>query len=181
MDGRYAIRWFVLLLSHPPYLRWAVAAFVVIAALLWDLSDRSTEPFPFASTAIEPGTAIADDHVVWHDLPRGSLTFPDLTRSSALVAIQEGDPLTPSVVGAMDSVPEGWWSVPVRIPLGVAPGATVRLVFFDGSSVDGIVATSSSDDGFGSERAGAVSVPSAVASDVALAAAAGSLVVMIAP
>jgi hypothetical protein len=176
-----AIRWFVLLLSRPPYLRWAAAVFVVIAALLWDLSDRATEPYPFASTSIAPGTAIAEDHVVFEDVPRGSLTFPDLTTASALVAIQQGDPLTPSVVGAADSVPEGWWSVPVRIPLGVPTGVTVRLVFFDGSSVDGVVVTSSSQDGFGSERAGAVSVPGAVASDVALAAATDSLVVMIAP
>jgi hypothetical protein len=181
IDGSDEICWFVLLLSRPPYLRWAAAVFVVVAALLWDLSGRATEPFPFASTAIASGESITDDQIVWEDVPRGSLVFPELGAVSALVAIQAGDPLTPSVVGAGNAVPNGWWSVPVRLPQGVPSGSLVRLVFLDGSLTDGIVVTPASQDGFGSDRAGVVSVPGAVAHDVALAAAADSLVVMISP
>ncbi|MGI9585555.1 MAG: SAF domain-containing protein [Acidimicrobiia bacterium] len=170
-----------MLLSRPPYLRWAAAAFIVIAALLWDLNARATEPFPFAATTIESGQAITQDQIVWEDVPRGSLEHPNLVGASALVGIIAGDPLTPSLVGAGAPIPDGWWSVPVRLPQGVASGTRVRLVFPDGSLTDGVVVTPASQDDFGSERAGVVSVPGAAANEVAIAAASDALVVMISP
>ncbi|MGI9666417.1 MAG: SAF domain-containing protein [Acidimicrobiia bacterium] len=170
-----------MLLSRPPYLRWIAAAILVAGALAWEVSDRATEPYPFAANAIAAGTPITEEIVEWKQVPKGSIKMPDLGSSSALAAIAPGDPLTRSVVGSGSSVPDDWWSVPVTLPLGLARGTKVKLSLLDGSSVTGVVAMPASDDEFGIKRAGFVAVAESDAGRVALAAANDAILVLIAP
>ena len=171
----------MLLLAKPPYLRWSVAALIVIAAILWELSDRATEPVPFANAAIGRGDTIAVDDVEWRDIPIGTVEPADLAGATALVDIREGDPLTSSVAGMGPQIPKGWWSVPVDLPPGVPAGSAVRLTTTEGFSVDGIIAIAASSDQFGISVAGAVAVPEQVVDVVAGAAASGGLLVVVAP
>ncbi|MGI9643165.1 MAG: SAF domain-containing protein [Acidimicrobiia bacterium] len=176
-----SIRSVVLLLARPPYLRWSVATLIVIAALLWELSDRATESVPFANAEIARGEVISDDHIEWRDIPFGAFSPADLVGAMALVDIREGDPLTSSVAGSGSTIPQGWWSVPVDLPPGVPVGSAVRLTTDDGSSVDGVIAIAASSDQFGIAVPGAVAVPEQAVDMVAVAAASGSLLVVVAP
>ncbi len=47
-------------LARPPYLRWAAAAAVVVAALVWDLRGTGDILYPFAARAIAGGAAITE-------------------------------------------------------------------------------------------------------------------------
>ncbi len=171
----------MLLLSRPPYVRWAAAILAVVAAIAWDLSDRRTEPYPFAAVAIGRGEPITDAVVQWREVPRGLLADPGLSGGSAATAIEAGDPLTPTVVTNAARIPDGWWSVPLSLPRGVAVGTRVRLTFLDGEFVDGVVSLAPSEDSFGLEVTGAVAVPEPQAAATAIAAATDSLLVVIAP
>ena len=71
----------MLLLSRPPYVRWVIAVLIVVAALLWELSEQVTEPFPFAARSIARGEPIASEAIEWRKLPRGSLPRIDVTDS----------------------------------------------------------------------------------------------------
>jgi hypothetical protein len=175
------IRWIVLLLMRPPYLRWAAAALVVLAALAWDLSSRAVEPFPVAGIDIGRGEPIIDGDVQWIDVPRGSLPHPDLIDATAAVDIHAGDPITRSVTVVGSPVPSDWWSIPIDLPPGVAVGDRVRLTTLDGSTVDGVVSIAPSEDAFGLTTPGAVAVPDDAVSDVTVAVATDSVLVVVAP
>ena len=83
---------------------------------------------------------------------------------------------------AVTAIPDGWWVVPAPIPAAALPGVTVRLISVDdGFAVDGIVAASGVDTGFGDEAIGAVAVPEEAAVRVSLAASSNRLVVLVAP
>lgn len=171
----------MLLLAKPPYLRWSVAALILIAAILWELSDRATEPIPFANAAIGRGDPIAVDDIEWRDIQIGAVEPADLADATALVDIREGDPLTSSVAGTGPQIPQGWWSVPVALPPGVPAGSAVRLTTTEGLSVDGIIAIAASSDQFGIAIPGAVAVPERAVDVVASSAASGGLLVVVAP
>ncbi|MGI9529885.1 MAG: SAF domain-containing protein [Acidimicrobiia bacterium] len=171
----------MLLLAKPPYLRWSVAVLILIAAILWELSDRATESVPFASTEIARGEEITAEDVEWRDIQIGALVPADLVGAMALADIREGDPLTASVAGAGPEIPNGWWSVPVDLPPGMPSGSAVRLTTTDGSSVDGVIAIAASSDQFGMAVPGVVAVPEQAVEIVAAAAATGSLLVVVAP
>ena len=170
----------MLLLTRPPYVRWAAVTLIVAAALAWDLSARTTEPFPFAAERIESGTRITDESIEWRAIPTGSLVMPVLDDPRAAVDIEVGDPITPSVTATARSVPADWWSVPVELPPGVPDGAPVRLLLPTGRVVDGLVTAPASDEGFGASM-GAVAVASGDLEEVASASAAGLVLVLIAP
>jgi len=157
----------VLWLSRPPYLRWFAAGAVVLAALAWDVSERQSEPFPFASTAISAGTAITEDLIEWRQLPE------------ATADINAGDPITRSVLSRTEPLPDGWWSIPIEIPNGVPVGATIRVVFPDGRAATGVVTQPASSDGFGVPSPGTVGFPQEVADIVAQLAATDSLVILV--
>lgn len=180
-SGTDSIRSFVLLLARPPYLRWAIAALIMVAAILWELSDRATEAVPFASTDIARGEAIVGEHVEWRDIPVGSVEGADLSNASALTDIGRGDPLTASVAGGRPPIPDGWWSIPVDLPPGVPAGSPVRLTVSDGSSVNGMISIAASTDQFGIAVPGTVAVPESAVDGVAAAAATGALLVLVAP
>jgi len=153
----------------------------MLAAILWELSDRATEAVPFASTNITRGEAITDEHIEWRDIPIGRVKGADLTNASALTAIVKGDPLTASVAGGRPPIPDGWWSVPADLPPGAPAGSPVRLTLPDGSSVQGVISIAASTDQFGIAVPGTIAVPESLIDEVAAAAATGALLVLVAP
>lgn len=171
----------MLLLSRPPYLRWIAAIVVVGAAVGLEISDRSTEPIPFAARAIAKGEAFDADLIEWRFLPSGSIVAPALTGLVATAPINAGDPITTSVAGAFPAIPDGWWAVPVDLPIGVPIGSKVRLIIEGGVAYEGLVVAESTDDGFGIPTMGSVALPAATVDAVAQAAAEGRVAVAVAP
>jgi hypothetical protein len=171
----------VLWLGRPPYLRWVAAAVLIIAALVWDISERATEPFPFAATNIDRGQLITPDEVQWRQVPVGSLSLPPLVGAIATVAIISGDPIVASLVSAATGHPADSWAVSVPLPIGATPGTSVSLVFADGTDVEGTIIQPATEDTLGLTTDGLVAVEDGAAGAVALAAANGELVVMIRP
>lgn len=171
----------VLLLSKPPYLRWAGAVALVAAAFAWDMSARATEQIPFAARGIERGEAIDMDSVEWRSVPVGLLTRPELQSATAAVSISRGEPISPSVLSFATGVPAGWWTVALDLPPAVLPGTGVRIVLGGGEGVTGIVVEPSREDSFGLRSAGLVAVPSQAADAVGLAAGAGQIVLLFEP
>lgn len=171
----------MLWLSRPPYLRWIAAGAIVLAALVWDLSKRQSESFPFAATAILAGTAITEDLIEWRPLPEGSVPVPLLSGVSATADIDAGDPLIRSVLSQTAQLPEGWWSIPIDIPYGIPVGAAIRVVLPDGSAATGVVTQPASSDGFGVPSPGTVGFPAAVADTVAQLVSVGDVVILVEP
>jgi hypothetical protein len=154
---------------------------MILAALVWDLSERATESFPFAAENLDSGQPITPDVVVWREVPRGSLHLPRLDGTTAATGIEKGDPIVPSLVSVAPVLPLDTWAVPVPLPLGAGQGTLVHLVFADGTGVSGIIIQSASEDSLGFKSDGMVAVEGATANAVALAAANGELVVLIRP
>ena len=184
--GVHTRRWFryvgqVLWLGRPPYLRWLAAGALIVGALVWDLSERATEPFPFAASDLDRGHQISAADLRWHNMPVGVLAMPDLVNAIPLVPIRAGDPIVASLVSPSPALPPNSWAVPVQLPVGTHVGTVVKLVFADGSDVDGLVMQPAREDSFGFETIGLVAVADREASTVALAAANGDLVVLVEP
>lgn len=171
----------MLALSQPPYLRWALAVLIVVLALVWDLSGRSTERAPFAASDIRRGTTIEPGAVVWKDVPVGLFDVAPPEGHTAAVSIATGDPITGAMTVTGVMVPDGWWTVPVGTPMAVTPGSPVRVVLPDGQATDGVVVEPSTEDAFGIQSAGLVAVPPHYADVAGLAAAANQLVVLYSP
>lgn len=170
----------MLLLTRPPYLRWAAAILVLAAAVAWDLSGRATEPYPVAARPIAQGAAIGPDDVRWVDVPADSLPVPDLAGRRAATDIAPGDPIAASSTTGRPTIPEEWWAVPIELPVGLPEGADVRLLLPSGRAVDGLVAAAAVEDVFAGPT-GAVAVPNGDVDEVAAAAAAGLALVVIRP
>ena len=68
----------VFWLSRPPYLQWAGAVLIVIAAFVWDLRGRGGMPYPFAGRAISAGEPFEVDTVEFRTIPRGLMKPVDL-------------------------------------------------------------------------------------------------------
>lgn len=171
----------VLALSKPPYLRWVVAVALVGAALAWDLSRQATQLAPFAAVRIERSTVIEDEQVMWKPVPVGLLAASVPIGATTLVAVEPGDPITPSVLTTGLAVPDGWWTVPVDTPPTALPGARVRIILGTGFGVSGVVVAPSREDSFGIMSTGLVAVPEDFAAEVALAAGASQLTILYEP
>jgi len=171
----------VLVLAKPPYLRWLAAASLVLGAVAWEFSERSTEPVAFASRTIERGASIEPAAFVWRQVPSGLMTSFDPTGSTATVVIATGDPIIAGAVTGGLVVPKDWWTVPAQVPLGAVRGSAVRVVLSDGYGVSGLVVEPSRDDSFGIRADGLIAVPSGAADAVALAAASGDLIILFEP
>jgi hypothetical protein len=148
---------------------------------VWDISERATEPFPFAALDLDRGQFLEPDDIEWRQVPSGSLVMPDLNGASAATTIRSGDPIVPSLVSAASSIPSDSWAVPVPLPLGAGQGMSVRLVFPDGSWTSGVVVQAATEDSFGLISQGLVAVGGDVANSVALATSNDDLVVLIEP
>jgi hypothetical protein len=171
----------VLWLGKPPYLKWLAAGALTVAAFVWDLSERATEPFPFAASDLVRGQPITAVDVEWRELPSGALVLPELVDATASVTIRLGDPIVPSLVSSAPPLPAESWAVPLPLPIGAAPGTAVKLVFADGTDITGVVIQSASEDPLGFATTGLVAVTGQAVNAVALAAANGDLVVLIEP
>lgn len=171
----------MLWMSKPPYLRWFAAGAVILAAFVWDLSNRATTPYPFAATDLVRGSLISGEAIEWRDAPTGVFAIPDLNQATASVDIAEGDPITRSVLGSSISIPQGWWSVPIALPPATTSGVTIRVVLPNGDSVSGIVMQAATSDNFGALGTATVAFPSGAAELVAQMAALGELVILIEP
>lgn len=171
----------VLWMGRPPYLRWSLSVVIVLAALLVEAHDPPTELRPFARDEISPGDAITAS-VEWRDVPAGLLPPVETTAAVAGSPIAAGEPILPSALTPVRSVPDDWWAVPVALPASADVGTAVRLVLLDPpASVDGIVVAAGGTDAYSLADAGLVAVPPSMAEAVARAAAAGALTLLVGP
>lgn len=169
-------------LTRPPYLRWAAAAAIVVAAFVWDLHGSAESPYPFAAHAIPAGTRITDPDVEWRSLPVGAIAMPDLTRPVAAHDLVGGEPIVPSSITMTSPIPDGWWAVPVALPPGTPPGIRARLIGTDPVfETEGIVIAAAEQDLLSFSEGGSVAVPPDHAATVALAARDGTLIVLLEP
>ncbi len=169
-------------LTRPPYLRWAAAAAIVIAAFIWDLHGSAAMRYPFAAHAIPAGSPITDPDVEWRDLPAGVIAMPDLTDPVAARDLAAGEPIVPSSVAPTSPIPDGWWAVPVALPTGTPPGTRAQLIGTDPAfETEGIVVATAEQDLLSFSDGGTVAVPPERAAAVALAARDGTLIVLLEP
>lgn len=171
----------MLWLSRPPYLRWIAAAAIVVVALVWDLSGRRTEQYPFATSAITRGTPLSEAGIEWRPAASDLFLVPDVSNATASADIEPGDPITRSVVSEVPPVPGDWWAIPLMVPADVQPGAVIRVVLPNGTGISGIVVRSAVSDTFGSTGAATVAFPGEVVDLVARASSLGDLVVLVKP
>lgn len=170
----------VFWLTRPPYLRWAAAAALIVAALMWDLRSSAEVLYPFTSRAVTAGARITETEVEWRRMPEGAMALPDLSDPIASRDLPAGEPILPSAVSATMVIPEGWWSVPVPLPTTAVPGTAVHLIdTISELETDGIVVTAGSDDLLSFEQSGMVAVAPEAAAHVAIAAREGTLVVLL--
>lgn len=155
-------------LSRPPYVRWTLAALIVITGLVTEIAPESTTRHPFVVAPLAVGDTIDDAVVMWRDVPTGLLE-PVVLPAVASRPLEAGDPvlLGDGSAAGNTGIPDGWWGVEVDIPAGARSGMSVKLVT-GGAAVDGIVIAVTEGD-FG-ERTGLVAIPGDAAESVAAAA-----------
>lgn len=170
-------------LQRPPYLRWAAAGTLILAAPFWDLRGRPARAHPFLTAPVAAGAPITGDVVEWREIPAGMLEVPDLENAVAAVDLDRGDPLTGAVLALAVVAPDGWWAVPVAVGRHAAPGDEVMLVTIDPSlTIPGIVLEAESGDVYSLDfRPAIVAVPGESAPLVAAAAGEGRLVTVVRP
>ena len=169
-------------MTRPPYLRWVVAAAIVIGALVWDLRGSAQVLYPFASGAIAAGTPITGSEVEWRSIPEGAMEMPDLDDPIASRDVAAGEPIVPSAVSGESMIPDEWWSVPIPLPGSAIPGTWVRLVGVETAfEVDGIVVSVGGEDLLSFSDSGMVAVPPSFAAVVAIASRDGTLIVLLGP
>jgi len=167
-------------LLRPPFLRWIAAGALLIGAAVLDLSEAQTTPFPFAATAITSGAAIDAGAVEWRDVPGGLLGEPASLDGHAAHDIEPGAPLVAGTIRTGTALPEGWWAVPVNLPLDVAVWSRVRLLASQPPvDVEGVITRASSESAFSVASPGMVAVPADMAPRVAEASRSGTLTVLV--
>jgi hypothetical protein len=167
----------VFWLSRPPYVRWALAAVVVVIGFVMEITPESATRHPFAVADLAVGDTIDDTVVIWRDVPRGLLE-PVVLPTVASRRLQVGDPVLLGDASSANSsgIPDGWWGVEVDLPRGARPAMSVKLVTGT-AAVDGIVIDVTDGD-FG-ERKGLVAVPGDAAESVAGAALDAAVMVLL--
>jgi hypothetical protein len=169
----------VIWLQSPPWGRWLLA-FLIAAVAVWvEVRPETTVEHPFAIAAIPPGTALSEAAVEWRRVPAGLF---EPVEADALTAreVPAGEPVLPSsVTGDAGGAPPGWWVIETDVPAGALPGERARVVVLDtGVTAEAYIVATGSADPFGSGE-GSVAVDPAYATEAAMAAAQGRLVVMI--
>jgi hypothetical protein len=178
------VYWF----SRPPYLRWAGAVLLIVAAAWVDLRPAATTPYPFARADLASGTAIDAGSVEWRQVPVGLLPADPPLDGTVRYAVAAGEPLLPSLVAAgRPEVPEGWWALSTTLPEDVVAGQALQLVV-TGFGVAPrafpaiVVEPPPPHDPLGyDDPVGLVAVPGDSAATVAAAAADGEMSVLIGP
>ncbi|HKX74085.1 MAG TPA: SAF domain-containing protein [Acidimicrobiia bacterium] len=169
-------------LARPPYLRRALAALVVGAALWFELAPEAAVLHPFALRALPAGQPLTPTDFEWRPVPQGLL--PSVEPSGNLAAsMNPGEPLLPSLVGDTPHIPAGWWALEVPVPAGTVAGAEVRLAADSGSGtrlIPGLVVRVEEDDTFEGTTA-LVAVPESEAAAAVVATGQGTLAVLVGP
>lgn len=162
-----------------PWGRWALVLLIAAVALYIEFKPDDTVEAPFAITTISPGDVIDQTNTEQKRVPVGLLESAE-PGEVATRTILPGWPVMASQVGEHgETVPPGWWVVSVALPDGAQIGDDVRLVLLEsGEEVTGVVAHQGSADPFAAADGG-VAVPPDSSSGVAVAAANGSLAVLI--
>lgn len=170
------------LMARPPYLRWALAASLVLIGAMVECGGDATVPHPYSQTDIVRGSEFTDDVIEWRHIPAGLLAKPALAGRVAAVDIPAGTALVDAIVADGAVVPRGWWAMALKLPAATRPGAEVLVILTEsGVEIPGIVVEAADDGGFGIEDPGVVAVPAASAVVVARAAATGVVVVATRP
>lgn len=166
--------------ARPPYLRWAAAGAILVAAFAIELWPRTEVLHPFLRIDVAAGEVIGDEALRWEHVPAGLL--PVMAEGGlAAVDVAKGEPLLPSHLTEGPRIPPGWWSVPVALPAATPYGVEVQLIDTEiGQVTDGIVIGLPSTDAFTFDATGLVAVPGEQAAAVAVAAAADRLTVILA-
>lgn len=169
----------MLWLQSPPWAKWIAVGLISTLALWLEIRPDPNVDYPFASIDIAPGEAIGQHNTEKRRLPAGILDPPP-DGVHALEVIPAGTPILEADTGSGQAViPEGWWIVSVDVPTGAAVGDFVRLVLLDsGRSVEGVVASVSSEDPFSPSRGG-VAVEPASSAEVAVSAANGRVAILV--
>ena len=162
-------------LVRPPIERWIIAALILSAGLFWDLRPQPMVAYPYAGTSLAPGQDIATA-IEWREIPGGILPDWDADLGGVSIGrIAAGSPLLPDLVSDL-ALPEGWWTVPLRVTAPVAPGTPIRVLIGD-EVAEGFAVGETSDSGY--ELVSMVAFAAADADQVAAASADDALVVMI--
>ena len=169
----------MLWLQTPPWGRWIAAGCLVVAAAWVELSPEAHQDHPFSTETIAAGVEISELNTEMRSVPRGLLPPVELG-SVARREVSAGIPVLPDDTTDSDApLPTGWWIVAVELPPQVATGETVRMVLLDtGETIDGVVASQSSEDTFGVVTGG-VAVPPEASGLVAAAVASGRAAVLV--
>ena len=168
-------------LQTPPWGRWLAAALIAAVSLWIEFRPETMTPHPFASGEITAGTTVDETNTETRMLPVGTFSTVDLGQV-ARMTIPAGDPILASHLGEEgQSVPKGWWSLEMPLPVGARPGDAARIVLLDSDVVaEAVIIEDPDQDPLGSGT-GLVAVEAERAADVARAAGEGRAVVMIAP
>ena len=181
--------------SRPPYLRYALAAVVLMTAIWLDLRPAGTVQVPFAGSDIAIGDQPSTADIEWADVPEGVVPRPVTPNELATTTrfgrnIDAGDPILASdLVEQNNGVPADWWILAMDLPLDTRPGQNVQLVVLPAQGLDPpapipavIVRPGRSDSGlFGSSAgAGQVAVPPEHAATAAAAVADNRVSVLLA-
>lgn len=169
----------MLWLQPIPWARWAAAAAIAAVALWVELAPDPTSQHPFAIVDIARGQALNAANTELRDVPAGLLESPG-RGGYATRDIPAGSPLAPGDAGEPGRiVPDEWWIVACEVPPGAMVGDPVKIVLLDtAEAVQGVVTSAETDDPFVAGL-GAVAVPPEAATDVAVAAAEGRMVVLV--
>lgn len=162
-----------------PWGRWALVVLVALIAVYIEFRPETKVEAPFAATPIARGDVVDETNTETRPVPEGLLDLAELGEV-ATRPIPEGAPVLASdVTDHGGIIPAGWWVVGVTLPAGADVGEEVRLVLLDsGEEVPGVVTNPGSDDPF-ADADGGVAVPPDSSAQVAVAAAAGRVAVLI--
>lgn len=121
---------------RPPYLRYALAAAIVVTAIWVDLRPTPTERYPFARTDLAAGTHVDDGSIEWRSFPAGFATPPPIG-GPLRRSVDAGEPLRASDFASdVASAPDSWWALEVELPAGAVAGQPLRLVVIPVQGVD---------------------------------------------
>lgn len=169
----------MLWLQPIPWARWAAATVIAAVALWVELAPDPLTQHPFAIDDISRGEELTTANVELREVPSGLLAPPG-PGSVATRDVPAGTALGPGDTSEPDEiVPPQWWVVAVELPPDAHRGDRVRVVLLDdGTTVDGVVTSTETEDPFATES-GAVAVPPELAAGVARATAEGRTVVLV--
>ena len=144
-------------MTRPPYLRWAVAAVVLIAGFAIELRPSEEVDVPVAITDLPAGTTLTSSDVRWEPAPPGLVAPIELPAVLAR-RVSAGSVVTEADVGSPlgELAPPGWWRIELDVPGDPAVGDPVLAVITgdDGTyAVEGVLDAPAASDGYSSDGA----------------------------